>query len=95
MLVPLGWIERQLGFGPGAPEVLRVRDAYLAIFGDLAPHAELVATLELACHVSKAARALTWTRALQALSDDEAGEHADAPLRTLSALLDDSYLSGA
>lgn len=94
MLVPLGWIERQLGFGPGAPEIGRVRDAYLAVFGDLAPPGELVETLELACHVSKAARALTWSRALQTLGDDEAGEHTDAPLRTLSALLDDSYLGG-
>ena len=33
-------------------------------FADLAPHAELVETLELACRVGKIARALTWHRAL-------------------------------
>ena len=95
MLQPLGWVQRQLGFGRGAPEVLRVRDAYLDVFSDLAAHAALVEALELACHVGKAARALTWERALRALGDDEAGEHAGAPLQTLRALLDDDYLGGA
>ena len=95
LLLPLGWVQRQLGFGRGAPEVLRVRDAYLDVFSDLAPHAELVEALELACHVGKAARALTWERALRALGDAEAGEHASAPLQTLHTLLEDDYLGGA
>jgi hypothetical protein len=81
LLLPLGWVQRQLGFGRGAPEVLRVRDAYLDVFSDLAPHAELVEALELACHVGKAARALTWERALRALGDAEAGEHTGARVR--------------
>ena len=45
---------------------MRARDAYLGEFRDLGPHAELVATLELACRVAKVARALTWERALLA-----------------------------
>ena len=77
MLVPLGWVQGQLGFGRDAPEVPRVRDAYLEVFSDLAPHTELVEALELACHVGKAARALTWDRALRATGYAEADEHAE------------------
>jgi Phosphotransferase enzyme family len=95
MLQPLGWVQHQLGFGLGAPEILRVRDAYLEVFSDLASHAELVEALELACHVGKAARALTWDRALSALGEEDAGEHAAAPLVCMRALLGDSYLGGA
>ena len=47
--------------------------------------------LELACHVGKTARALTWERAVSELAA-EGGEHADAPLRSLADLLDDSYV---
>ena len=61
------------------PRFLRARDAYLEVFADLAPRAELVETLELACHVAKIARALTWDRALRAARDQgEPGED-DSP----------------
>jgi hypothetical protein len=61
-----------------AGDAPRVRDTYLDCFNDLAPHAELVATAELACRVAKVARALVWHRA------DPRG---DAPLHTLRSLL--------
>lgn len=93
MLVPLSIAQHHLGLHD--PGFLRIRDAYLDVFGDLAPHAELVEALELACHVGKAARALTWARALRALGDDENDGFASAPLQSLSSLLDDSYLGGA
>jgi Phosphotransferase enzyme family len=89
MLVPLGFV----GFDD--PSFARARDAYLDVFADLAPHAELVETLALACRVAKIARALTWDRALRAAR--EQGEPADprwenAAAETLAALLDESYL---
>ena len=91
MLVPLGLI----GHRSGEAELRRARDAYLGVFADRAPHAELVETLELACRVAKIARALTWARALEAAY--EAGEAVDAdwataPAETLARLLDDHYL---
>ena len=92
--LPLGWLRFRLGIGAEESAFLRARDAYLEVFRDLAPHAELVETLELACHVAKAARALTWERAVRDLAT-AGGEHADAPLVSLAALLDDSYLGGA
>jgi Phosphotransferase enzyme family len=66
----------------------RVRDAYLAAWRDVAPHAELVETLELACRTAKIARALTWVRATQDQEVD--ADWARAPLRTLASLLDAS-----
>ena len=55
----------------------------------------IVEAVELACHPGKAARALTWARAVRALGDDEGGEVAGAPLHGLGSLLDHSYLGGA
>ena len=73
MLVPLTFMQSHaLSCAPDDPRLLRLRDAYLAAFDDLAPHADLVTTLELACRVGKIARALIWDRVLRALGPDEA-----------------------
>jgi hypothetical protein len=97
MLVPLGFAQsRILDVDLDDPRILRLRDAYLDVFSDLAPHSELVETLELACRVAKVARALVWNRAVTALGPDEVEERwASAPLESLASLLDDSYLGGA
>ena len=85
-LVPLGFLSERLE---------RARDAYLEVFSDRAPHAELVADLELACRVAKIARALIWERALRSSRDQ--GEtieprFATAPLETLAGVLDESFV---
>jgi hypothetical protein len=92
MLMGLGFL-RCLGLaGPDSdPVLVRLRDAYLEPFGDLATRAELAGTLTLACRVAKVARALTWQRAVQ--STGTAGDFADAPLRSLRTLLDLSALT--
>jgi hypothetical protein len=96
MLVPLGWAQQRLASSLHAPELLRIRHAYLEPFSDVAPHTELVATLELACRVGKVARALTWARAVAQSDPDELDDHfANAPLACLRSLRDDSYLGGA
>jgi Phosphotransferase enzyme family len=66
------------------------RDAYLAQFGDLAPHAELLQTLEAATRLAVIARALVWERALSSAREQgevvsEAWEGAAAA--TLESLL--------
>jgi hypothetical protein len=64
---------------------LRLRDAYLEAWSDLAPHAELVETLELAVRVGWIARSHTWLRAV----GDATGERwATAPLESLAGILD-------
>jgi hypothetical protein len=98
MLVPLGFVQRGLEAGLEDPGFLRARDAYLDVFSDLAPRDELADTLALACRVAKVARALTWHRALQAAREQGEAVDADwstAPLETLAAVLEDSYLGGA
>jgi len=85
MFVPLKVLLDKLG--PQAPATLHVRDAYLEVFTDLAPRAELVAELDLACRVAKVARTLVWARAIAT----DPGEWADAPRETLLSLLADSY----
>ena len=89
MLVTLEMTERR----DGAAGVTRLRDAYLDAFGDLAPHGELVAALELACRVGKIARALTLHRAIGAAGPDEVEERwIAAPVESMVSLLDDSHL---
>ncbi len=63
---------------------LRLRDAYLEAWSDLAPHAELVETLELAVRVGWIARSHTWLRAVGDASEDR---WATAPLESLAAIL--------
>ena len=96
MLVPLGCVHRGLDAGLQHPAFLRASDAYLEVFSDLAPRAELVEALELACHVGKAARALTRERAVRvSRAPRRRPRTSTAPLESLPALLDDSYLGGA
>jgi hypothetical protein len=93
MLVGLGVLRYQLGVGADDPAVLRLRDAYLEAYSDIAPHANLVDDLELACWVGKIARALTWERALRAQGHDDAGEFAKAPLQAIEYLLSDTWIT--
>ncbi len=92
MIVALGITQSLVDQGDVEP----LRDAYLEAFSDLAPHAELVATLELACRVGKVARALTWHRAIGAGGPDEAEPSwIRGPIESMVSLLDDSYLGRA
>ena len=89
----VAWIDARLADAG----ILRARDAYLEVFTDVAPRAELAETLELACRVAKVARALTWERALRAAreqNEEVDAYFASAPAETLAAVLDESYLGG-
>jgi len=87
MLVPLTWLQDQLGFGVGSAAAIRVRDAYLSVFRDLAAPAELIETLELACRVGKVTRALIWDRAVRSSAPTEVDAfYASAPASSLAAL---------
>jgi hypothetical protein len=90
LLVALGFVRYRLKVPTDDARVERVRNAYLAEFAGLASHAELVRSAELACHVAKIARVLTWTRALAAMGSGDGGDLARAPLRWFGMLLDPS-----
>lgn len=98
LLVPLGFVQRQLDVPLDHPRFTTARDAYLEGFAAGPPGEDLAGTLELACRIAKVARVLTWDRALQA-ARDEGDEIVDdwvaAPLATLASLLEPSYLGGA
>ena len=86
-MLALGW------FPMAEADVLRLRDAYLEPFGDLAPHAQLVEELELACRVGKIARALTWHRAVGMSGPGEVEERwLSSPAESLLSLLEDTWL---
>jgi hypothetical protein len=95
MLVALGWLRDVDGVDGDDRQLHRVRDAYLEAFGDVAPHAELVEALQLACQVGKAARALTWARAVEAAGEAGATEFAASPFVALTGVTNDSYLGDA
>ena len=78
--------------GIDAATAERLRDAYLEPFAALAPHADLVRDVELACRVGKVARALSWRRAL---GPDPDPRWADGPAAALTSLLDDAWTGSA
>lgn len=88
MLVVMRVVRHMLHTTYDDPNIARVRDAYLAVFSDLASHAELVETMQLACRVAIPARALVWDRALRTVGPDDHSDDASAPLETLNWLLD-------
>lgn len=89
-MLALGWFPME------DADVLRLRDAYLEPFGGVAPHAELVEELELACRVGKIARALTWHRDLSASGPGEVDEKwRSGPAEALLSLLEDTWLGRA
>lgn len=94
LLVALGFVRHHLGAASDDPAVLRVRDAYLDVFSDRAPHAELVATADLACQVAKVTRALVWARALQGSQPDALDSgFGREPLVWLAGILNDDPLA--
>jgi len=65
--LPISWIRRMVGIGPEHPDCLRLRDAYLEVFDDLASHATLVELFDAACRLAKASRAIIWDRSPEAI----------------------------
>jgi hypothetical protein len=80
MLVPLTDVRNRVE----ERAALRLRDAYLEAWSDLAPRAQLVETLELAVRVGWIARSHTWLRAVGGATEER---WATAPLESLAAIL--------
>jgi hypothetical protein len=86
MLVALGWVRDHVE-DADEHDVARLRDAYLEIWSDVGPRADLVDTLALATRVGRIARALVWHRAV-GWAGDVPETFARAPLAWLTTLLD-------
>lgn len=93
LLVTLGFVRFHLGVSTNDPAVLRVRDAYLDAFTDLALRRDLITTADLACQVAKVTRALIWIRSLQGSEPNDLDRaFAREPLVWLAGILNDSPL---
>jgi hypothetical protein len=91
MLFPLRFVQSRHGVRHDDPVVARARDAYLESFSDLAPHAELVATLEAACRLGLVARAHLWASLGRDAGARGRGKQQTA-FQWLTYLLEESYL---
>jgi hypothetical protein len=60
-------IGHALGYAPDAPELLRLRDAYLEPFSTLATRAQIDACLPVALRVGRLCRLLTWVQVVRGL----------------------------
>jgi hypothetical protein len=88
LLVPLNVLAHTLAAGPGDPRLHRVVDAYLDVFADLAPRAELRALVDPALRLARLGRHESWRRVLTTTSDEERREHGHLPAHWLRALLE-------
>jgi hypothetical protein len=70
-----GLVDRW-GLEPGAPELLRLRDAYLEPWTEFAPLPQLIELFELAYPLGMLCRALTWDRLLTELAESDRAEYA-------------------
>lgn len=89
LLVPLNVCADALGAGPHDPRLLRVADAALEVWSDLAPMTELRAVLPAALQLGRLARAESWRRCVASMTFAERGEYGAAPAHWLGTLLDD------
>ncbi len=81
--------ENRLECAPDDPRLLRLRDAYLDGFSDLASRSDLLRTLHLARRLALIAHTLTWERVLGAMPPAEVPEGwAAMPIGFLTSLLD-------
>jgi hypothetical protein len=58
-----------LRLDPDHRDVRRMSDAYLEVFDDLTSRHDLHETLELACRVARAARAVVWDRSEESIRE--------------------------
>lgn len=85
LLVMVRTLQNTLEAPADDARVLRVRDAYLEPFETLGSRRELIETADLACWVARAARALTWQRAI---GDPAPDDYAGIPFGRLRELLE-------
>ena len=88
LLVTLRSIAYRLELDDDAPELVRLRDAYLEPWTRYTSHDELVRACALATRIAMPARALTWHRVVSALSGEDRRENADAVPGWLMEFLD-------
>jgi hypothetical protein len=58
--IPISRVRKMVGLGESSPEALRMRDAYLEPFTDVADRSDLVESFDASCRLAKATRSVVW-----------------------------------
>jgi Phosphotransferase enzyme family len=78
LLATLNSMKFHLDCAPGDPRLVRVADAAIEVWSDLAPTTQLRAALGPSLQLAKLARSESWARCLTNLTDEEMGEFGDS-----------------
>ena len=81
-------VAYRLGTEPDAPELIRLRHAYLEAWTDELPRTALGEALELALDLGRIGKAAAWARALAGVDPAAMGEFGDAPAMWLVDLVE-------
>lgn len=90
-LVPMNVFIARFDFAPDAPEVSRLRDAYLETFEIFADRKTLLCAFPLARRVAEIFRALSWRNAIGPLSEAARAENSESALYWLRKWATEKY----
>ena len=93
LLVPLNVLTNKLECDATDPRLQKVASAFLEVWSDVAPTAELRAALPAALRLACLGRVQSWSRCLGSFTDAELAEYGDAPASWLFSLLEDPPIS--
>ena len=87
--IPVAVLAHRLGCEPTDPLLAPVVDAFLEVWSDVVPAADLRAALPVAMHLAQLGRVESWARCIPTFTDSELAEYGDAPAYWLGTLLED------
>lgn len=93
LLIPLNVLTNKLDCDATDPRLEKVTSAFLEVWSDVAPAAELRAALPAALRLACLGRVESWSRCLGSFTDAELAEYGDAPASWLGSLLEDPPIS--
>jgi len=85
--IPLAVLAHRLGCDPTDPRLGPVVDAFLEVWSDVVPVAQLRAALPTAMHLAQLGRVESWVRCIATFTEPELAEYGDAPAYWLGTLL--------
>jgi len=93
LFIPLNVLKYKFECGTDDPRLEKVADAFLEVWSDSAPAAELRSALPAALQLARLGRVASWARCLSSFTDDELAEYGDGPAYWLASLLEDPQLT--
>jgi len=93
LLIPLNVLFNKLECDAGDPRLEKVAGAFLEVWSDVAPAADLRAVLPAALRLACLGRVESWRRCLGTFTDTELSEYGAGPASWLFSLLEDPPIS--